>query len=102
MSGVVKYYYHSATSNPRTTMHAALACVGQTLLRLYPTVYTSEDRLVYKLRDARIMTYYHLKWDVEFATEEQAVAAAKTAFSHDAERAKRKQAERADCDETSI
>lgn len=102
MSDSIKYYYHSATSNPRTTMHAALACVGQALLRLYPTVYTSEDRLAYKLTDARIMTYHHLKWGVDFAAEEQAVAAAKTAFRHHEERAKRKQEEMAGCDETSI
>lgn len=90
MSDVEKYYYHSATSNPRDSMHAALACVGQALIRLYPALYTSEDRLVYKLTGARIMTHYHGSWDVEFATEEQAVAAAKTAFSHEAEREKRK------------
>lgn len=90
MSGVVKYYYHSATSNPRTTMHDALACVGQALIRLYPTVYTSEDALADALSYARIMTHYHGSWDVEFATGGQAAKAATSAFKHHEAREKRK------------
>lgn len=91
MSGVIKYYYHSATSNPRTTMHDALACVGQALIRLYPKLYTSEDSLAYKLTNARIMV--HAKghgWYVEFATAAQATEAAKTAFVYEERRAKKK------------